>query len=140
MIHNEAPATSIREYDPAQDYPDVECNLREGGLYDQDRDNETLLSTHASSVLVAESEGVVVGNVYVNEGIMPVVWRLAVRQSHRHRGIGSLLLTAAENRLHMQGHPDVELFVGDNDDKLIEFYARRGYQDGGSLRSMWRML
>lgn len=140
MTPGDTPVTLIREYDPVRDYPDVARNLRQAGLYDPDRDTEKLLSTYASSVLVAENESTVVGSVYVNEGIMPVVWRLVVRQSHRRRGIGSLLLAAAEDRLKEQGHPDVELFVDANDGKLTAFYARRHYQDGDSYRSMWRML
>lgn|GEM_PF-3590584 len=135
--------TIIRGYDPSRDYSDVHYNLNEAGLFDPDRDTATLLQTYASSVLVAETDGTVVGNVYASEGIMPIIFHLAVRESHRGHGIGSLLLRAAEDQLKRQGHPDAELFVdvtGKNYEALIRFYADRGYRNGDTYKSMWRIL
>jgi len=111
-------------------------------LFDPERDTAALLQTYASSVLVAETDGTVVGNVYATEGIMPIIFHLVVRESHRRRGMRTLLLRAAEAQLKRQGHPDPELFVDDSDETLIQFYAARGYRDSSvhRYRSMWREL
>lgn len=128
----------IRHYVPETDYLAVQTNLLEAQLYDPDRDTDAMLARYASTVLVAEVEGEVVGSVYASEGIMPIVWRLAVRETHRRRGIGSLLLEAAAQQLATQGHPDFELFVDSEDLDVQAWYTKRDLHPGGEYVSLWR--
>lgn len=135
---------SIRFCNPETDLPAIETILTQADMFDPDRDTpqrlQNALSEDPNCILVADAGGEVVGSVYVNPGIMPFLWRLAVREDWRRRGIGSALLNAGVTELHRRGHPDVEVFLDAQDETLAAWYARRGFEPsaGGLYRSMWR--
>lgn len=78
--------------------------------------------------LVCEAGGVAVGCVfYAPKAGYVYVGRLAVLPEYRRRGIGKLLLGAAERRAGELGLPRVRLGVRLALGKLREYYEARGY-------------
>jgi|SRR3989344_851156 len=131
---------TIRSYTPS-DYPSVKQNLIEGNLFYEEMDGEKRLEEkilrNPDSILVAELEGVVVGNVYmVEDGWGPFIYRLAVKKSQRGKGIDSRLMEEAEKRLKEKGYREVHLNVDESDSELKEYYAKRGYKEGNLYRWM----
>jgi ribosomal protein S18 acetylase RimI-like enzyme len=55
------------------------------------------------------------------------LYAVAVRASHRRRGIGAALVRAAEERLHALGCRKVNLQVRATNRVVVEFYERLGY-------------
>lgn len=140
----ESVSIRIREYQPA-DFNDVRTNLEDSGIFNEIFDNEQNLRAKIEgdpeSILVAEADNQVVGNVFlVQDGWASSIFRLAVRKNYREQGIGSRLLTEAEDRLRQRGAKVVELFANDHNFELLAFYAKRRYRDGGPHRSMWKLL
>ena len=65
---------------------------------------ENLLARDPGAILVAESDGVIVGTVIAGwDGWRAHLYRLAVDPSSRGQGIGRLLVQAAEERLRALG-------------------------------------
>ena len=90
----------IRDYTDA-DYEDVKQNLEDGGRFDVELDGRDIfqrkITLRPGSILVAEDDGHVVGNVLlIYDGWMPLVFRLAVGGAYRNQGLGTRLLEAAE--------------------------------------------
>lgn len=56
------------------------------------------------------------------------VYYLAVHPEHRRRGIGSALLSRAEQGLASIGCPKLNLQVRDGNEEVIAFYRKLGYQ------------
>ncbi|OGH21610.1 MAG: hypothetical protein A2629_01760 [Candidatus Levybacteria bacterium RIFCSPHIGHO2_01_FULL_41_15] len=132
----------IRSYVPS-DYPSVKKNLTEGGIYDENMDAEERLTEkiqrNPDSILVAVLDGQVVGNVLIMEdGWGPLLFRLAVGQSFREKGIGTKLLEEAENKLKDKGYKEVHILIGENESELQEYYAKRGYKEGNLYRWMYK--
>ena len=123
----------IRDYTDA-DYEDVKQNLEDGGRFDVELDGRDIfqrkITLRPGSILVAEDDGHVVGNVLlIYDGWMPLVFRLAVRRAYRNQGLGTRLLEAAEHRLKEWGATGVSLLFDDREQHLRAFYAKRGYVD-----------
>jgi ribosomal protein S18 acetylase RimI-like enzyme len=55
------------------------------------------------------------------------LYAVAVRASHRRRGIGAALVRAAEARLHGLGCRKINLQVRATNRAVVEFYERLGY-------------
>src|SRR5688572_30594287 len=102
---------SVRFCNPQTDLAAIETILTDVGMFDPDRDApcylQNALTQDPHCILVAEAETELVGSVYVNPGLMPFIWRLAVKQEWRRQGIGSALLRAGMAELRRRGHPDV---------------------------------
>lgn len=135
---------NIRDYGDS-DYEAVRTNLQEGSLIDPVADTrEKLLekiTRNPGSIIVAEDESRVVGNVFlVEDGWAAFVFRLAVHPTYRGRGIGSLLMTEAERRLRERGVSEVAIFVNDADEELKRYYQKRGFIATGSYRFMYKPL
>jgi ribosomal protein S18 acetylase RimI-like enzyme len=145
-VNDIQPTPFIRRYNPETDYPGVLGVLTEANMLDPDRDTQVLLARYPESIVVADltREGSpspeIVGNVYATRGIMPIVYRLAVRRQWRNRGVGALLLSGAMEILARDGHPDVGVFVDVNDEDVRGWYARRGFTEGGAYIEMWRHM
>ena len=141
--------SEVRPYQ-TEDYEAVAEILQATGLYDADRHYETAFERHKTSTLVAEiGDHAVRGLVVVNEGIMPMLWSLAVAPEAQRQGIGTELLIAGMTKLRLAGHEDVEVFVEGENERLQNWYRKRGFssrsgalapQDSGLYRSMWRYI
>lgn len=60
---------------------------------------------------------------------IPLLTHLEVHRDHRHLGLGTALIGAAEQELAGRGHDRVALAVEQNNDAVARFYDNRGYQE-----------
>ena len=97
---------TIRRY-KLPDYPGVKQNLIEGKMFYETIYSEakmrTKIGNDPESILVAEVNGEVVGNVYIVSDWGPLLFGLAVRKSCRNRGIGKRLVEEATKILKSKG-------------------------------------
>ena len=78
---------------------------------------------------VYRKDGRIIGAVIgAWDGLRGWIYHLAVRTGHQGRGIGSALLTAAENRLRENGMRQINLMVYQENGFAESLYYRRGYQ------------
>jgi ribosomal protein S18 acetylase RimI-like enzyme len=95
---------------------------------DPDRDIDCKLAQDPRGLLVLETDGVVIGSVMVGyDGHRGWVNYLAVHPAHRARGLGRLLMTAAEDHLTALGCPKVNLQIRTSNSTALGFYQRLGY-------------
>ena len=93
----------IRKYSKS-DYANVRKNLEAGDMFDPVWDSEVnlgkMIAIDPESVLVAVEDGQTIGNIYILAGGWEAyIFRLAVRPSHRNKGIGKQLMQEAEKKL-----------------------------------------
>lgn len=82
----------------------------------------------ASDILVAEA-GEIVGSVMVgHDGHRGWLYYVAVTPRLRRRGIGRLLVEAAEAWLKERGVPKAHLMVRETNHQVAAFYERIGYE------------
>ena len=117
------------------DYSAIERIMKDGGYYYQNMDSKELIDSQIDidpkSLLVAEESAEVVGTVTIMEnGRFAFIFRLAVHKKSRARGVGSLLIEAAEEELKSRGIKTVFNLVEDSKNDLHSFYERRGYSEG----------
>jgi ribosomal protein S18 acetylase RimI-like enzyme len=87
-----------------------------------------LLETDAESLLVAESDGSVVGVMIAAwDGWRGNMYRLAIDPRHRRRGIGRRLVDAGEKSLRARGARRVTALVAFDDDRAGGFWDAVGY-------------
>lgn len=87
------------------------------------------LSVQPELFLVAVVDDQVVGTVMAGfDGVRGWIHHLAVRGSHRRRGIASALMGAAEKGLEIAGCPKVNLQVRATNRQVIAFYRSLGYE------------
>jgi len=90
---------------------------------------EQLLERDPGALLVAESEGEVVGVLIAGwDGWRGNVYRLAVLPSHRRQGIGRRLVEAGHDRLRAQGARRVTALVGGEEGAAHGLWRAVGYQ------------
>ena len=135
---------TVRSYEP-RDYGDVRQNLEDGQLFYAEMDAEERLNEkinrNPGSILVAETKGMVVGNVlFMEDGWGPLAFRLAVRKEYRGRGVGTQLMKSVEDVLRDRGYPEVHILVGENETELKEYYAKMGYEEGNLYRWLYKDL
>ena len=93
------------------------------------------------SVLVAEESGQIVGAVIAaSDGWRGNFYRLAVRPTHRRRGIGLVLVRAGEERLRAQGIPRITALVAFDDEDARAFWRAAGYAADAVMGRMVRSL
>jgi ribosomal protein S18 acetylase RimI-like enzyme len=86
---------------------------------DSEKALRELCALQPGALLVAEQDGALVGTVIAAwDGWRGNLYRLAVRSSHRRRGIASALIRAAERHLREQGATRISALVFDADDAL----------------------
>ena len=96
---------------------------------DDPRALEQLLERDPGALLVAESEGEVVGALIAGwDGWRGNVYRLAVLPSHRRQGIGRRLVEAGHDRLRAQGARRVTALVGGEEGAAHGLWRAVGYQ------------
>lgn len=133
---------SVRPYQP-DDYTSVKRNLEEGGIFYDDMDSaerlEQKIKRNPGSVIVAERNGEVVGNVFlIEDGWAAFVFRLAVSKEHRKQGIGSGLMKAVEDEARKRGYSELHILVGEEEKDLQDYYEALGYGKGNLYRWMYR--
>jgi ribosomal protein S18 acetylase RimI-like enzyme len=90
---------------------------------------EGALARNPGLALVWREAGRVIGTVIgAWDGLRGWIYRLAVTGTHRNRGIGSALLSAAEERLWAAGVKQINLMVYDENEVGAAFYTARGYE------------
>lgn len=90
---------------------------------------QALLSRDPESLLVAESDGSIVGTVIAGwDGWRAHLYRLAVAPSHRGRGIARLLMQHAEERLRVLGALRFDAMVLSSNATGAAAWAAMGYQ------------
>jgi ribosomal protein S18 acetylase RimI-like enzyme len=100
-----------------------------------------LLRHDPESVLIAESDGAVVGSVIAAwDGWRCHIYRLAVSPDHRRAGIGRALLTAAEDRFVALGGRRSDAMVDDGNRGAHELYRAAGYMPDSSWTRWVRPL
>jgi len=122
---------TIRAYKDS-DYEAVKQTLKECNHYNPDLDTKQKLHkkivADPESILVAEIDGTVIGNVYfIDDSWNPTVWRLAVRSEYRKKGVGETLVKEVEKILKKRGRDEIRLFTGIHKVENIKYYQRLGY-------------
>ncbi len=133
----------IRPYKPS-DYLDVKRNLREGNMFYPDIYAEdkmrSKIKNDPESILVAEVDGKVVGNIYLVTDWGPLLFGLAVRKSHRNKGVGKKLTQTAAKTIRARGYKEINLLVRQNKLDLQDMYKRWGFKKSNVYRWMYREL
>jgi predicted N-acetyltransferase YhbS len=94
-----------------------------------------LCAFQPGALLVAEEDRLLVGTVIAAwDGWRGNLYRLAVRSSHRRRGIGSALVRAAERHLRDQGATRISTLVFNADDAIGLAEAAGAARDHRLLR------
>lgn len=90
---------------------------------------EALLARDPESLIVAESDGVIVGTVIAGwDGWRAHLYRLAVAPSHRGQGLARLLTQHAEARLRALGAPRFDAMVLSSNVAGAAAWTAMGYQ------------
>ena len=129
----------ITPYD-SNDYPKVKAILEEGSLYYEPMDSPERMEEKASrdpnSIFVAtDSSGVIGTASLMEDGRMAFIFRLAVAESHRGRGIGLDLMQKAEEELKRRGYKEIHILV-EEENPLNDYYKKQGYVEGHNYRWM----
>lgn len=78
--------------------------------------------------LVGEDKGQVIASAMAGyDGHRGSVYYLAVSPEYQARGIGKQIMIEIEDRLIKQGCPKLNIVVRSSNDKVLEFYRKRGY-------------
>jgi ribosomal protein S18 acetylase RimI-like enzyme len=87
-----------------------------------------LLGRDPAAVILADRDDALIGSIIAGwDGWRYHLYRLAVRPDWRKRGVGSALLSAAENRLRALGATRVDAMVLDDNDLGQSLWQARGY-------------
>ena len=110
----------------------TEADLLDGQRTDRDEVAEHLRQS-STRILLAEIDEVLTGSVLVrNERSAGYVGMLAVRPASQDRGIGRLLLAAAERVIAVEWRLSLaRMTVIRQRQDLIHWYEKRGYHDTG---------
>lgn len=108
----------------------TEADLLDGQRTDLDEVREVL----PDLLLAVDGDSLLGCCVLSPRGHVGYFGMFAVRPTLQGGGIGSALLTAAEERARALGLPGVEMTVLSTRAELIAYYARRGYVDTGETR------
>ena len=130
-----ATTSSLRPFDLARDYEAVLALWRHAGpgvSLSASDSREALalkLTRDPDLFLVAEDAGQIIGTIIgAFDGRRGMVYHLAVAPEHRHRGVGTQLLTAVEKRLRERGCRRCYLMVLPENTSAQEFYRRQGWE------------
>lgn len=107
---------------------------------DPTKDIERKLAVQPELFLVGESEGHVIATAMGGyDGHRGSVYYLASAEEHAGKGYGAALLTELERLLTEMGCPKINLLVRGENDGVLKFYERLGYERHDSL-SLGRRL
>ncbi len=86
------------------------------------------LNGPSSAILGSRDGATLVGTVMVGfDGHRGWAYYLAVKPSHRGRGLGRQLMTGAETWLRKQGAPKIQFMVRSENSEVVDFYTHLGY-------------
>lgn len=129
---------SLREFTLA-DYDSVYTLWRDAGpgigIGSSDTREEIAkkLARDPDLFILAVEAGEIIGTVIGGfDGRRGLIYHLAVRQSRRRRGIGTLLMQEIERRLVAKGCLRCYLLVKDDAREVIDFYERQGWGTFGT--------
>jgi ribosomal protein S18 acetylase RimI-like enzyme len=109
-------------------------------LGDRAEDVQRLLVRDPEALLVAAIDGRIVGTVIAGwDGWRGTIWRLAVANDVRRRGIATALVEEAERRLEARGCQRVSLIVI-SQEEAPEFWRSAGYEVDSSATRFVRNL
>lgn len=92
-------------------------------------DFDRALEGKSSVVLGAFDEGSIVATVMVgHDGHRGWVYYLAVADSRRRMGFGTLMMEAAEEWVRRHGIPKIQLMVREDNVNAKDFYVHAGYE------------
>jgi ribosomal protein S18 acetylase RimI-like enzyme len=87
-----------------------------------------LIARDPGALLMAADGGAIVGSVIAAwDGWRGTVYRLAVAPSHRRRGIGTELVSAAVERLRAAGAVRLQAIVVETDARATDFWRANGW-------------
>lgn len=118
----------------AKDYPEVKRLLKEVEMFDPIWDSKMNLlgkvEKDNNSVLVYEEKDEVVGFVIrVRYGPeLQYLFRLGVRKDFQGKGVGTKLLDHCKELARKEGVKEVGLYAEVDNDRLSEFYEKRGFK------------
>ena len=120
------------------DYEDLEINFRDAGFARsmlESRENlSVLVQRDPDSIIVADLDGHAVGNVYfLKTGDAAYGYNLAIRKSHRKKGIARHLLGRGEDILRNNHMKKIHFKADGNRPDLHEYYQRLGYAPTGKI-------
>ena len=88
-----------------------------------------LLDRDPESMIIAEQDGVLIGSIIAGwDGWRYHLYRLAVRPDWRRKGVGSALLSAAEDRFKRLGASRADAMVLDENDLGQNLWRASGYR------------
>lgn len=88
-----------------------------------------LLATDHDALLIAESDGMVIGSLIAAwDGWRGSFYRLAVHLDRRRQGIATSLLRAGERRLRERGAVRLTSIVADDNPGAADFWEAAGYE------------
>lgn len=127
------------------DYEQVKIILQSGGNFDDVWDSrahwKNKIEKDPESILVAENEKEIIGCILIiKDEWTCFLFRLAVKENYRNKGVGSLLIAKAEESLKKDGVDEIAIFVNEDDPKLQQYYEKRGYLRGGKYRCLYKKL
>ena len=122
----------IHPVSPA-DYEEVAALWEEVGFWPHVGEDrawfEGLLARNPGGALCWREDGRIIGTVVAAwDGLRGWIYHLAVADAHQNKGIGSKLLTAAEQKLWDMGVRQINLMVYERNPEAEAFYRRRGYE------------
>jgi ribosomal protein S18 acetylase RimI-like enzyme len=122
-----------------QDAPAILELWRLSGALPSHTDNEegilTLVSRDPKALLVAESEGKLIGSLIAGfDGSRGTFFRLVVLPKQRRSGLGRVLVTAGERSSKERGAVRVSLYAIKSELATAGFWSAVGYEDDDRLR------
>jgi RimJ/RimL family protein N-acetyltransferase len=111
--------------------------------WDERRYLRTVRRHRDAAVLVAETNGTVIGRLSIARDSHPASEHVAdlgvmVDREHRRRGVGTALMAAAEEWARGAGIRKIELHVFPHNEPALALYERLGYAREGLRRNHYR--
>lgn len=102
------------------------------GIRTSEASLQAMIENPAAEILVAEENDALVACVYLEKkNRVLYLGMLTVKPTMQARGIGALLMQAAENNARQRDCNRIQMTVITARDTLIKYYQRKGFQDTG---------